>query len=173
MAELSMAETLEKLKKIKKKPSDWRFVPNRSKYQSVPVVLFAGDTRMGTDKDGKIRNITDRKHISILVKSCTKNASGVLMGGYVPQQEGDHSAADVLEALLEMSLNPSCPIVPYEKRDVPTQLKSAEMEFATERAAHEATAQKLRDLEAKSVKDLDRLAELEKFMEDQTKPGKK
>lgn len=169
---MTTQEIVEKLRKLKRKPEDWVFVPNLKKLKTAHVNIFNGETRNIVGENGDIRKETVKAGLAINVTQASKTKDGKIVGGYRPKDEGRFTAAEVLEAFIKMSLNPAAPVVPYEAREIPAGLKEVEIELASERAANQENERRLRELEGTNSKQAERLAELEKYFEDNTKPGK-
>lgn len=169
---MTTPEIVEKLKKLKRKPEDWVFVPNLKKLKTAHVDVFKGETRNIVSENGDIRKETVRKGLAINVTQAVKAANGKIVGGYRPQQEGDFTAEQVLEAFIKMSLNPAAPVVPYEAREIPAGLKEVEIELASEKAANLEKERRLKELEGVNSKQAERLAELEAYFAEGKKDKK-
>lgn len=164
---------LEKLAKSKKKPSDWVFVPRRKKFKQAPVMLKDGETVLVSDGGGALKPQTLKKPLIIKVNAVHgTDAKGNLLGGYRPQQERDMTAEQVLAAMLDLSANPNCEVVPYELREVGKEAAAAEMNLVEERNRRLEAEDKLKALDDESGKKDARVKELEKMVEDLTKPKK-
>lgn len=173
-----MAALIERLKKVKKKPSDWVFVPRRKHHDNCRIMLEDGESVLVSDGNGSFKPQARKKPVTIQVMKVRSVApDGTVHGGFRPHAIGTGDDAwseqDVLEEMIEISLNPACEVVPYEAREMGKEAKDAEMNLITERKARLEAEEKLRALEDSSAKDAARLKELEKQLEEITKPGKK
>jgi uncharacterized protein YcgL (UPF0745 family) len=158
----ALPANLEKLARSKKKPSDWVFVPRRKKFKQAPVMLKDGEVALVSDGGGALKPQTLKKPIIIKVTAVHgTDAKGALLGGYRPQKERDWSAEKVLEAMLEMSANPNCEVVPYELREVGKEAMVAEMNLVEERNRRLEAEEKLKALEDGKASDAARIKELE------------
>jgi len=161
---------LEKLAKSKKKPSDWVFVPRRKKFKSCRVMLADGETALVSDGGGALKPKTLKKPIAIKVSEVRGvDAKGTLLGGYRPQKERDWTELQVLEAMLDMSANPNCEVVPYELREVGKEAMVAEMNLIEERNRRLEAEDKLKALEDSDAKKDARLKELEAALAERSK----
>lgn len=157
---------IEKLKKIKKTPGDWVFVPRRKKFDKCRVMLENGESVLVSDGAGGFRPNTVKKPVSIQVSQVKSiDKSGKLIGGYRPKAEADWTAEEVLEDLIAMSLNPACEVVPYEAREVGKEAKDAEMNLIDERRRRLDAEEKLKALEEGRSSDAARIKELEAALE--------
>lgn len=158
---------IEKLKKIKKKPEDWVFVPRRKKFDKCRVMLENGESVLVSDGSGGFRPSVVKKPVSVVVSQVKSiDKAGNLIGGYRPKAEADWTAQEVLDDLIEMSLNPACEVVPYEAREVGKEAKDAEMNLIDERRRRMEAEDKLKALEEGGrPSDAARIKELEAALE--------
>lgn len=164
---------LDKIAKSKKKPEDWVFVPRRKKFKQAPVMLADGETALVSDGGGALKPQRVKPPLIIKVSQVKgTDAKGNLIGGYRPKKERDWSPEEVLAAMLRMSKNPLCEVVPYELREVGKEAHAAEMSLVEERNRRIETEEKLKALEDEGAKDKARVKELEKLVEEATKPKK-
>lgn len=164
---------IERLKKVKKKPEDWIFVPRMEKYEKAPVMLADGEYKLLSDGSGGFKTHTTRKAIKLNIpKVRFVDKDGTIHGGYRPQQEADWTPQAVLDALIDLSLNPKCEVVPYEARQMPKAVRDAETGLMEERRKRQDAEEKLKAMEGESERDKARIRELEKMAEEFTKPKK-
>lgn len=162
-----LSALIEKLKKAKKKPEDWVFVPRRKKFDKCRVMLENGASVLVSDGSGGFRPNVTKKPVSIVVSQVKSiDKAGKLIGGYRPKAEADWTAEEVLEDMIAMSLNPACEVVPYEGREVGKEAKDAEMNLIDERTRRLEAEEKLRALEdGGRPSDAARIKELEAALE--------
>lgn len=157
-----MESLIDKLRKAKKKPSDWVFVPRRKKFDKARVMVEDGEAKLVGDGSGGFKTHRVRPPLTIRVQQFRGLGSkGEIQGGYRPQAEGSWTAEEILEAMLEMSKNPACEIVPYEAREMGKEAKDAEMNLITERKLRLDAEDKLRALEDDGAAKDRRIKELE------------
>ena len=171
---------IDKLKKIKKKPEDWVFVPRRKGHEKATVMLEDGQYSMVSDGSGGFKTHTTRRPVKVQVRKVIAiDEKGNLLGGFRPAPIGDPedkeswTAKEVLDEMIALSLNPECEVVPYEAREMGKEAKDAQGELLTERRARLEAEEKLKALEDGDAKKTARLKELEDQVESLTKPGKK
>lgn len=157
-----MESLIDKLRKTKKKPSDWVFVPRRKKFDKGRVMLEDGEAKLVGDGSGGFKTHRVRPPLTIRIQQFRSvSPSGEVMGGYRPADEGSWKAEEVLEAMLEMSCKPECEIVPYEAREMGKEAKDAEMGLITERKLRMDAEEKLKALEDGDAAKERRIQELE------------
>lgn len=164
---------IDKLKKGKKKPEDWVFVPRPKHHENASVMLEDGEYALIADGGGGFKSHTKRRPLKIKIgKVKGVGPNGELYGGFRPAAMADWTAQEVLEELIALSLNPECAVVPYEAREMGKEAKDAQHELLSERKLRLEAEDKLRALEDADAKKDARIRELEKLAEEYTKPKK-
>jgi hypothetical protein len=169
---------IDQLRKLKRKPEDWIFVPRRKSYESATVILEDAEVALVSDGSGGFKTHTKRPALRVKVpKVHFVDPKGVIHGGFRPSAlgagAGAWTAQKVLEAFIELSLNPKCEVVPYECREMTKDVKDAQNDLLVERRARLEAEDKLRAMEDGDAKKTARLKELEDQVSELTKPAKK
>lgn len=168
-----MERLIEQLRRVKKEPKDWVFVPRRKHHEKARVMLADGESTLMSDGGGGFKSRATKQPTLITVfKVRAVAGDGTIHGGYHPQAEGDLTAQQVLDACIKLSLRPDCEVVPYEARELGKEAKDSQAELLLERKRRQDAEDKLRNLEAAGVTP-ERFKELEDQIAELTKPPKK
>jgi hypothetical protein len=165
-----MAALIDNLRKAKKKPSDWVFVPRRKKFDKARVMIEDGEAKLVGDGSGGFKTHRVRPPLTIRVLQFRGlSPKGEVQGGYRPAAQGGWTAEQILDAMLEMSQNPACEIVPYEAREMGKEARDAEMNLITERKLRLDAEEKLKALEDDGAAKDRRIKELEAAVAERSK----